>query len=235
MQNLSDVAAFKNWRLSMRSILATTVLLLLATTAFAERQVAHQFVSEAPGGSVRRVVIDIPAGSLKIRNGDSAMIRVSGTARRGYDDWAEREQKIVDDTSAEVYVNRDEAIVRRRFGVNAQGWRAERFTSFDLTIEVPRGTTLLFETSYGDVDIHGSFGDVDVALRAGGVTFTTPRAEIRDLTASSRVGAVTTNFGEEIVQRQGLLPGTTNFFNAAGQRKVHLHVTAGNVLVTLTK
>jgi hypothetical protein len=235
MQNLSAAVAFKNWRLSMRSIFATTALLLLATTAFAERQVEHQFQSEAPGGGVRRVVIAIPAGSLKVRNGDSEAIRVTGTARRGYDDWPEREQKIVDDTSAEVYVNRDEAVVRRRFGVNAQGWRAQRFTSFDLTIEVPRGTTLIFETSYGEVDIHGSFGDVDVALRAGDLTFTAPRAEIRDLSASSRVGAVTTNFGEEIVQRQGLLPGTTNFFNAEGKRKVHLHVTAGNVLVTLTK
>lgn len=219
----------------MRLIFATTALLLFATTAFAERQVVHQFLSEAPGANVRRVVIDIPTGSLKIRNGDSDTIRVTGTARRGYDDWPEREQKIVDDTSAEVYVNRDEAVVRRRFGANAQGWHAQRFTSFDLTLEVPRGTALQFETSYGEVDISGSFGDVDVALRAGDVSFTAPRAEVRDLSASCRVGEVTTNFGEEIVQRQGLLPGTTNFFNAEGRHKVHLHATAGNVRVTLTK
>src|SRR5512140_2800118 len=173
----------------MRSIFVTTVMLLIATAAFADRQVVHQFSSEAAAANVKRLVIDIPSASVNVRNGSGDTIRVTGTARRDYDDWAEREQKMVDDAAAEVYVSRDEAVVRRRFGPNAQGWRGQRFTTFDLTIEVPRGTALQFETSYGDVDIHGSFGNVDIALRAGKIGFTAPRADVRELSASARVGS----------------------------------------------
>ena len=219
----------------MRSILATTALLFFAITAFGERQASHQFHSEVSSGSVKRVVIDIPTGSINVRNGMSDSIRVTGVARRGHDGRREREQKIVDDTAAEVYVNREEAIVRRRFGTNAQGWRAQRFTSFDMTIEVPPGTALEFETSYGSVDVHGSFGDIVIALRAGDVNVTTPRADVRNLSVSCRVGNRTTNFGDEIVQRQGVLPGTTDFYNPDGRTKVHVNVTAGNAIVTLTK
>jgi hypothetical protein len=218
-----------------RLILTAAAMFLAASAAFADRQVSHQFHSEGSSGNVKRVVIDIPTGSIRLRNGVADSIRVFGTARRGYDDWPELEQKIVDDTSAEVYVSHDEAVVRRRFGANAQGWRAQRFTSFDLTIEVPRGTTLEFETSYGSVDINGSFGDIDVALRAGDVSVAIPRADVRNLSASCRLGELTTNLGEEIVQRQGVLPGTMNFYNADGRTKVHVQVTAGNANVTLTK
>lgn len=222
----------RNW---CSPLVLTAAMLLTATVAFADRQVSHQFHSEVSSGNVKRVVIDIPTGSIRLRNGAADSIRVFGTAHRGYDDWPEREQKIVDDTSAEVYVSQDEAVVRRHFGADAQGWRAQRFTSFDLTIEVPRGTALEFETSYGSVDINGSFGDIDVALRAGDVNVSIPRADVRNLNASCRLGELTTNFGEEIVQRQGVLPGTTNFYNADGRAKVHVHVIAGNANVTLTK
>lgn len=216
-------------------LVLTAAMFLVAAAAFADRQVSHQFHSEGSSGNVKRVVIDIPTGTIRLRNGVADSIRVFGTARRGYDDWPEREQKIVDDSSAEVYVSHDEAVVRRRFGANAQGWRAPRFTSFDLTIEVPRGTALEFQTSYGSVDINGSFGDIEVALRTGDVNVAIPRADVRNLSASCRLGELTTNFGEEIVQRQGVLPGTTSFYNSDGQTKVHVHVTAGNASVTLTK
>ncbi len=219
----------------MRSLVTATVMLLVAATAFADREVAHHFDSEAAAPLIKRVVIDIPSGSIRIRNGADGTIRVTGTARREYDDSPRYDQQIVDDTSVEAYVNSDEAVVRRRFGPNAQGWRAQRFTSFDLTVEVPRGTAVEFDTSYGDVDIHGSFGNIDVSLRAGNVNITTPRADVRELSASCRVGSATTNFGGEIVQREGLLPGSTQFFNAEGRTKVHAHVTAGNLIVTLTR
>ncbi len=83
--------------------------------------------------------------------------------------------------------------------------------------------------------MHGSFGDIDVSLRAGNVNITTPRADVRELSASCRVGSATTNFGEEIVQKEGLLPGSSQFFNADGHTKVHAHVSAGNLIVTLTR
>ena len=219
----------------MRSLAIGTVILLVAATAFAEREVSHRFDSQVPAPAVRQVIIDIPSGSIHVRNGADGTIRVTGTARREYDDSPRIDQQIVDDTSVEAYVNQDDAVVRRRFGTGAQGWRAQRFTSFDLTVEVPRGMAVNFETSYGDIDIHGSFGNVDVSLRAGNVNLTTPRAEVREVSASCRAGSATTNFGGEIVQREGLLPGSTQFFNADGRTRIHAHVTAGNLIVTLTR
>ena len=219
----------------MRSILITFALLFITTAAFADRQVSHQFHSEAPASGVKRVVIDIPSGSITVRNGVADSLRVFGVARREYDDTPQHDQKIVDDTGIEIYASSDEAIVRRRFGANAQGWRAQRFTSFDLTVEVPKGTTVKFETSYGSVDINGSFGDVDVAMRGGTVTFTTPRADVRTLSTACRIGELTTNFGEEVVQKQGILPSSMNYFNAEGRTNVHVHATTGSVFVSLTK
>ncbi len=130
----------------MRSLVTAAVVMLIAGTALAEREVAHRFDSQAAAPSVRRVVIDVPSGSIRIRNGASGTIRVTGTARREYDDSPRFDQQIVDDSSVEAYVNRDEAVVRRRFGPNAQGWRAQRFTSFDMTVEVPTGTAVDLET-----------------------------------------------------------------------------------------
>ncbi len=219
----------------MRSLVTGTLLLLMATTALANREVTHRFDSETPAPAVKRVVIDLPSGSIRLRNGADGVIRVTGSARREYDDSPRYDQQIVDDSAVEAYVNRDDGVIRRRFGPNAQGWRAQRFTSFDVTIEVPPGTAVQFLTNYGNVDAHGSFGDLDVALRAGNVSVTTPRAEVRQVNAACRVGTATTNFGEEIVQREGVLPGSTQYFNQEGHTRIHAHVTAGNLIVTLTR
>jgi hypothetical protein len=111
-------------------------LLFTAGAALADDEVTHPFSASAPRGHVRRVVIDIPAGEVRIRNGAGGRIAISGTAERHFDGHARRskEQQIVDDISAEVVVNGDEAIVRRRFGPNAQSWSARSFhSSVDLT------------------------------------------------------------------------------------------------------
>ena len=54
--------------------------------------------------ALRRVLIDIPAGEVRIRNGAGDRIAVSGTAERHFDGHPRRskEQEIVDDISAEV-------------------------------------------------------------------------------------------------------------------------------------
>jgi len=72
-------------------------------------------------------------------------------------------------------------------------------------------------------------------MRAGEVNLRVPRAKVRELNASCRVGEVRTNLGTEVVTREGLFPGRTHFFNAAGKAHVNAHVTAGEVDVTLTQ
>jgi len=218
----------------MRYSLLLSAALLVATAAAAD-DVEHRFQSIVPRGQVQRVLIDIPAGEFTIRNGAPGHIGVSGIASRDYDGPRERiwARKVVDDTSVEVYVNGTEAIVRRKFGRNADSWRARKFTGIDLRLDLPPGVDVEFDTTAGEVDMEGDFGDISIDLRAGEIDVRIPRAKVRELNASCRVGEVRTNLGTEIVTREGLLPGRTHFFNAKGRTHVNVHVTAGEVDVTL--
>ena len=214
-------------------ILAT---LVIASSA-AAKDATHEFQAAIARGAIQRVVIDISAGSFTIRNGASNRLALSGRASRDYDGskealWA---QKVVNDTSVEFVVNGAEAIVRRKFGKNAQSFRARKFTGIDLRLELPPGMDVDFDTAAGEIDMDGHFGDIDVDLRAGEVDIRTPRSRVRELNASCRVGEVRTHLGNEIVTREGLFPGKTHFFNAAGTAHVNVHVTAGEVDVTLTQ
>ena len=217
--------------------LLIAALALAALPALANHEVEHAFRQGIPADGIRRVVIDIPAGDITVRNGSRESLVITGKAKREYDgtDCKETNQKIVDDVTAGFYVSNEEAVVRRRFGPNAQGWRAEHFTDFHVTIEVPPGTSVDFQTKYGDVTVDGSFGDVSIDLRAGDVNVRTPRAGVRELSASCRVGDVTTNLGHEIVERSGLFPGTTRWEKNSGTSRLNLHVTAGDIDVKLTQ
>ncbi|HEX6082952.1 MAG TPA: hypothetical protein VF266_00400 [Thermoanaerobaculia bacterium] len=221
----------------MRHALLLSAALLASVPAAADQDVEHKFQSVVPSGQVRRVLIDIPTGSFTIRNGSAAHIGVSGVASRDYDGARERAwaQKVVNDTSVEVYVNGAEAIVRRKFGRNADSWRAQKFTGIDLRLELPAGVDVEFETTAGEVDVAGDFGDITVDLRAGEVDVRVPRGKVRELNASCRIGEVRTNLGTEIVSKEGIFPGRTHYFNAKGKTHVNVHVTAGEVDITLVQ
>lgn len=220
----------------MRTSLVLAASLLASVSALAQ-DVEHKFQSVVPRGQVQRVVIDIPHGSFTIRNGAPGHIGVSGVASRDYDGQRERiwAQKVVDATSVEVYVNGAEAIVRRKFGRNADSWRSQKFTGIELRLDLPAGMDVEFDTSAGEVDMAGNFGDVSIDLRAGEINLRTPRANVREMNASCRVGEVRAHLGTEVVTKEGILPGRTHFFNPQGKSHVNVHVTAGEVDVTLTQ
>jgi hypothetical protein len=220
----------------MRKLLILAAALALATSVLAE-DVEHKFQSAVARGQVQRVRIDIPFGSFTIRNGGGERIAVSGVTSRDYDGQRERiwAQKVVNDTSVEVAVSGHEAVVRRKFGRNASSWRARKFTGLDLRVELPPGVDVEFNTSAGEVNMDGDFGDVTIDLRAGEIDLRVPRARVREMNASCRIGEVRTNLGTEVITREGILPGRTHFFNAKGKTHVNVHVTAGEVDVTLTQ
>lgn len=210
---------------------------LLVTSAASAKDVEHSFQSAVPRGAVQRVVIAIPAGNFTIRNGAPNQLAVAGIASRDFDSAKERAwaQKVVNDTSVELVVNGAEAIVRRKFGPNAQAWRAQKFTGLDLRIDLPPGMDVDFDTTAGEIEMNGDFGDVDIDLRAGEVDIRMPRSRVRELNASCRIGEVRTHLGNQLVTREGVLPGKTHFFNAQGTAHVNVHVTAGEVDVMLTQ
>ncbi len=218
-------------------LLAISIAVLSTAPSVLADDVEHRFQSAVARGQVQRVLIDIPFGSFTVRNGSNDRIGVSGVTSRDYDGQRERiwAQKVVDDTSVEISVNGAEAIVRRRFGKNASSWRAQKFTGVDLRLELPAGLDVRFDTSAGEVDMAGDFGDVNIDLRAGEVELRVPRSRVRELNASCRIGEVNTNLGSEIVTREGILPGRTHYFNATGKTHVNVHVTAGEVDITLTQ
>ena len=220
----------------MRRTLFLAASLLVAATA-AAKDVTHEFQAAVARGGVQRVVIAISAGKFTVRNSTGDRLALSGIASRDFDGSKEKiwAQKVVDDTSVEFVINGAEAIVRRKFGKNAQSFRAQKFTGIDLRLDLPKGMDVDFDTSAGEIDMEGDFGDIDIDLRAGEVDVKMPRNRVRELNASCRVGEVRTHLGNEVITREGLFPGKTHFFNAAGTAHVNVHVTAGEVDVTLTQ
>lgn len=218
-------------------ILAAASSVLLRGAALADQVVTHPFSASAARGAVRRVVVDIPAGEVTVRNGAADRIAVSGEIRRGYDGWRERDkqQAIADDVGVEVVVSGDRAVVRRKFGPKAQGWSAQSHHSgVQAVVEVPVGTDVDVATRYGDVTFDGSFGDVNTDLRAGEIHLSMPRASVRQLSATVRIGEVHTNLGHQTEDHEGVFPGGTRWTNRDGGRShVNVHTTFGSVNVTL--
>jgi hypothetical protein len=221
----------------MRTFIAAATISLLPFPLLAEPKVRHQFESSIPRGNVRRVVVDIPAGDITIRNGAADRLAVSGYVSREPDSprSREKEQRIVNDTTVEIYASNDEAIVRRRFGPEADSFRGEMFSAYRVRLELPPGIAVDVRTRYGDISIDGNFGDIDVDLRAGDVDVRLPQAAVRELEASCRVGEVRTKIGDEITEREGLFPGKTRYSNPNGKSIVNVHVTAGEIWITLAR
>jgi len=221
----------------MRRLLLAA-LLLAAFAAHADRHVTHRFQTSVPLRSIKRVIVEIPAGEIRVHNGTGNDLVASGSIRREYDDDDERDrfQRGVDDIDIEVFTNRNEAIVRRHFGPHAHGWRMTSLASVDLELALPPGVDIEFETKAGEIWLDGTFGNIDTDLRAGEIHVRTPRANVKELSASTRIGEVHTALGDRQIDREGVFPGTTHFVNPDGGRyTMNLHTTVGEVHVTLTR
>lgn len=203
-------------------------LALVCSTAAAD--VSHPVSASVRRGNVRRVIVDIAAGEINVHNGASDRISVTGEVQRNDDDAESARQ--VKNASIEIAVDGDDAIIRKAGG---SGWGWRMHTSYRLTIEVPRGVGVDFETRAGEVTLEGEFGNVNVDLRAGEIHLRTPRSLVKELNASARIGEVHTDFGDDREDHEGILPGTTHFINANGKSRINLHTTVGELHVTLTR
>ena len=217
----------------MRPLIAA-ITLLAAVPAFADREVSHRTHAVAPVAGVRLLTIDVPAGEVTIRNGASDRITIDGDVRLRHDTRRTQEmQEIINDVDLAIGVEGDHATIYRTFGPNAGSWRARHMTEFETIIEVPAGLEVDVETHFGELRIEGSFARLDVDLKAGEVTLRTPKAGVRSLDASVTVGEVHTNLGDRILSREGVFPGHTRY-QGSGRADVNVHVTAGEVRITLT-
>jgi hypothetical protein len=216
----------------MRALVCTAAF-IAATPAFASREAVHRVSAAVAAPGVRIVTIAIPDGGITVRNGAVARLSLDGMVRLRHDTQRFQEmQQIVNDIGFTIEVRGDHATIARTFGPNAHGWRAHHSTEFEATIEVPPGVLLEVETHFGEVQMDGSFGGVDVNLRAGELTLRMPKGDVRTLEASVLAGENHANFGDRVVTREGLFSGRTKFAGS-GRADVNLHVTAGELRVTL--
>lgn len=222
----------------MRAAFVIIAALSLGTSiAAADETVSRSLSASSARSGVRRVVVDLPPGELNIRNGPSDTIRVSGEVRRDYDGYRQREkqQEILNDIGVEIAVSGDEALIRATFGPNARNWSARHHTEFRTTIDVPVGLDVDVETRYGELQLDGSFGNIHIDMGAGEIRLRTPRANVRELTASVRIGEVHANLGDSSEVHEGIFPGSTHFINVGGRSKINVHTTVGELHVTLTR
>jgi hypothetical protein len=221
-------------------VLAAAALFLTSGAALADQEVTHHFSTASARGSAHRVVVDITAGEIEVRNGAADRISVHGEIRRSFDGWRQRDkqQAMANDISVEVVLRGEDAIVRRKFGPNAQSWSAKsHHTNVTAIIEVPPGFDVDIGTRYGEVHIDGSFGNIDTDLRAGEISVRTPRANVREVNATVRIGDVHSNLGHVFEEHEGVFPGGTHWVNTggAGRSNVTVHTTVGEVNITLTQ
>src|SRR4029077_1729596 len=113
----------------MRNVFAAA-LLLSASIALGDDQITHAFSASASRGGASRVVIDIPAGDVKIRNGAASAIRINGFVRRNYgNNERDKQQRIANDITVGIDVHGDEAVISRKYGPNASSWTAKSWHS----------------------------------------------------------------------------------------------------------
>src|SRR5260370_30543910 len=209
----------------------------MAGAVSADEEVTHPFSKSISRDGIKRVIVDIPAGEVRLRNSSGDRIAISGESRREYDGHRERakEQRIVDDIGAEIFTNGDEALIRRSYAPNAQSWSARSWHSnYRITVEVPRGMDVDIETRYGELSIEGDFGNLNADLRAGEIHVRMPRDSVHELNASVRIGEVHTDFGMDREDHEGILPGSTHCINAGGRSRINLHTTVRQLHDTLT-
>src|SRR5947207_3151432 len=108
---------------------------------------------------------------------------------------------------------------------------ADQVVTHSFASSVPPGVDVTLETHYGEVDLDGTFGNVECDLTAGEIHVRTPRANVRDLSASVRIGEVHANLGDQSIDKEGLFPGGMQWVNASGKSDLHVHTTFGEVHV----
>ncbi|HXI12331.1 MAG TPA: hypothetical protein VNM92_06765 [Thermoanaerobaculia bacterium] len=217
--------------------IATTLLLIFATSALADEKTArHPFQETVSSAGVERVIIEIPASELVISNGSAREVRLVGTAERDYDGSRdlERAQRIVDASAVRMRMDGTSLVLSRVLGRGAGKRSWTELTMFKLHLSVPEGMSIELEQRFGEVEMKGLFGDVKVDMKAGEVRIETPRRAIRELSVRAHIGEVSTNLGEKVIRKEGIFAGTTDYFNQNGRSSLVVNLAVGEIDIILT-
>lgn len=223
------------------SVRAAVAAILFAAAAFAAEQPNRavrniDFTASVEGAL--RLEMNMATNSLVIENGPPGVIEISGTVERawGREKHRARAEEIVSDAGVRVQMKGSRAVISRNFGPKAQGRSAQSGkTEYRLKLRVPRGMHIQIDQNAGSVALAGMFGDVNVELNAGEVSLKTPKSSVRELLADVKVGELTTNLGDRLVEKEGIMAGKMHFFNEGSGGVVKVGVLAGDVKIELTR
>lgn len=220
--------------MKIRLMLSCAVLLLLAGSAKADPKVSRDFRVEA-AGSVERVIVEIGVSELEIRNGQAGSIVAHGMVKREYESSEDikKAQAILDQSDVEIEIDGSRAIIRRKLGRDADGWRVRNQTQFTVIVEIPVAVDVEVQQKVGEITVDGSFGNIDIDLGVGEVKIRTPKKNVREVSARVRIGENRTHTGDRIITREGVLSGRTEFFNDGGTSRLHVAVGVGEIDIEL--
>ena len=219
-----------------RLLLSLALATVVAAPATAE-SVVRQVERSLPAAGISRVYVEFPLSSLKIRNTASANVHVSGTVERDFvTGRGERKAKeIIDDTDVELSLRGRSLYIRPKLGPAARGFlRSSRDSKFQLTIDLPRNVDLQVDQSVGQLNLTGTYGNVEMNMSVGDIKVAMPRDAVRELLASASIGEVRTNLGERIVTAEGFFAGSTHFINEGGRSTVKVKLRVGDADIELT-
>lgn len=219
----------------IRLMLSGAVILLLAGSAMADPKVSREFRVEALAGSVDRVIVEAGVSELEIRNGQAGSIVAHGVVKREYESSEDIKEAraILDQSEIQIEIDGSRAIIRRKLGPDADGWRVRNQTQFTIIVEIPVAVDVEVRQRVGEITVDGSFGNIDVDLGVGEVKIRTPKKNVREVSARTRIGENRTHTGDRIITREGVLSGKTEFFNDGGTSRLHVAVGVGEIDIEL--
>lgn len=221
----------------MRNATVLLIALCTAAPALAADRVERPVSASADAAAVRNIVIEIPSSALLITTHREPVVRVEGIATRTYRGEYNRAEaeSLLGQARVDLTLRGRTLYVSRQFdGRAGRFWNSPEATNFDLDLHLPAGIPVEIRQNAGTLEMEGSFGDLDVKLGAGDVMLRMPRTVLGELDAATTVGDLKTDLGPRIVEKSGVMAGSTVFVNDQGTSKVRLRVRAGTIDVRLT-
>lgn len=223
----------------IRMMTSFLAMVVLASSVLAAepgtKQVEHKYMGE----SINRVEIELPPDTkLNVRTSPEKIISVAGAITVHFEGSPSkvRQRGIMDgmDVSAEMRGNRLR-IFDSRDGAARSGWARRLDTDYVVTVTVPDWTAVEVSQRNGVIDAAGKLGNVKVGMRAGEIRLEVPKERVKELTARTKVGEVTADYGRITEQLEGFLPGETRYENENGLTRIDLKLTMGDISVKLTE
>jgi len=209
-------------------------LLILGSIAAQAAVVTNVVTKELPASEILRIVVDVPDAEVTIRNSSEKMLRIIGTYSKNHRGKESKEvQAIVDAASLKIETTGQRAIISRDLTNEVGSYLARRSIDLKLEILAPSHVNVEVKQSSGHVKIDGTFRDIEVTMNRGDVSVRTAKRNVRELTASARMGKVITNIGDRTVSREGMLMGSTYFINDGGASAMKIAVRFGTVDIEL--